>query len=105
MLLLRCATRNAALLLGQLGHSSISTIHVLLYGLLDRYKFVRTACAQALALLGQRFPSTAETIATELLHAIEDPEFDRLDDNTERRSAHDYAFDGLWQLKDVKTTS
>jgi len=96
---------NAALLLGQLGHSSISTIHVLLYGLLDRYKFVRTACAQALALLGQRFPSTAETIATELLHAIEDPEFDRLDDNTERRSAHDYAFDGLWQLKDVKTTS
>ncbi len=95
--------RDAALLLGQLGQ--ISTIQILLHGLLDRYNLVRAACAQALAHLGQRFPNAAERIATKLAQATEDPEFDRPDDSVERRSAHDYAFDGLWQLMIMKSTS
>lgn len=97
--------RDAALLIGQLGQSNISTIQPLLRELLNRHSLVRAACAQALSQLGQRYPSTAETIATELVRAIEDPEFNRPDDSIERRPAYDYAFDGLWQLKVMKATS
>ena len=95
--------RDATLLLGQLDLSNQSTIPVLLHGLLDRHHLVRTTCAQSLAQLGQCFPNTAETIAAELVLAIENREFDKVDE--EKRSAHDYAFDGLWQLMVMKAVS
>jgi hypothetical protein len=39
----------------------------------------------------------AEPITTALLAAIEDPAFDARDDY-DKRTGHDYAFDGLWML-------
>jgi len=58
---------------------------------------VRTVCAYALAQLGQGFSSASETIAKELLQAIEDPKFDKFD-STGWRSGHDYAYEGLWLM-------
>jgi HEAT repeat protein len=83
--------RDAALLLGQVGQSTSST--ALLNGLRDKYSLVCTACAQALAELGKRYPKTAEIVENELAQVIEDPEIDRLNE-----SFRDNAFNGLWLL-------
>jgi len=87
----------SAFLLGQIGQSDEPTVQALWHGLLDTDNDVRTACAQALAQLGQRFPNSAETIERKLVQAIVNPEFDKLD-SMSRRSGHDYAYDGLWLL-------
>ena len=63
---------------------------------MDEANYVRTACTEALAQLGRRFPGAAETIERKFLQAIEDPEFDKPDST--RRSGHDYAYNGLWLL-------
>jgi HEAT repeat protein len=89
--------RDAGRLLGQFGAAKESFILALWRGLLDMDKGVRTACAEALARLGRRFPEAAGVIAAKLVQAIRDPKFDKPDVLT-RRSGHDYAFEGLWLL-------
>ena len=89
--------RDAARLLGQIGTVEESLTLALWRGLSDGDDDVRTACAEALALLGRRFPDAAETIAEKLVQAITDPAFDQ-PDKYQGRTGHDYAFDGLWLL-------
>jgi HEAT repeat protein len=89
--------RDAARLLGRIGHDDEATILGLWCGLRDTYGNVRTACAEALALLGRRFPGAAEGIAQKLAQATADPAFN-VPDMFERRTGHDCAFDGLWLL-------
>jgi len=88
--------RRSVLLLGQFGQNDQTTIDKLLHGLLDADPTIRTACAQALAQLGWRFPNASEKIAKMLVQAINDPKFDKHDDLELR--AHDYAYDALWML-------
>jgi len=88
--------RNSAHLLGQIGQCDEPTVQALWYMLVDVDNYLRTSCTEALAQLAQRFPNHAGTIEKKLIRAIEDPEFDKLDDV--KRSAHDYAYDGLWLL-------
>ncbi|MEE9146565.1 MAG: HEAT repeat domain-containing protein [Candidatus Tectomicrobia bacterium] len=91
--------RDSAHLLGQTSLVTDSVIFALWRGLLDSDNQVRTSCAQSLALLGRRFPDMAETIATKLVQAIQEQEFDKPDTSGfSRRTGHDYAFDGLWLL-------
>jgi len=89
--------RDAAHLLGQIGGTDEQTLLALWQGLQDTGNDVRMACAEALALLGRRFPDAANAIAGKLVLAIDDPAFDA-PDRYERRTGHDYAFDGLWLL-------
>jgi HEAT repeat protein len=88
---------DSAKLLGKIGHNDELTIQALRHGLVDDYSDVRTACAEALAQLGRRFPDASETIEKKLMQAIEDPAFDKPDLNSQR-SGHDYAYVGLWLL-------
>ena len=94
--------RDAAILLGQIGQGDESTIQTLLYGLLDKDTDVRSDCANALAQLSERFPSNTPLIAEKLFHALTHLEFDKVDE-IEKRSAHDYAYDGLWLLDTNKS--
>ncbi len=48
-------------------------------GLTDDDDEVRTACAQALARLGQRYGEASDRIAKMLMQAIRDPMFDKVD--------------------------
>jgi HEAT repeat protein len=89
--------QKAVDIISHVGPSEEQIIHHLLQGLLDADNDVRESCAKGLAKLGQRFPTIAEEIAKKLKDALEEPEFDTTD-NIEHRSAHDYAFSGLWQL-------
>ncbi len=89
---------DSARLLGKISRGDEGVIHALLRGLLDIDNTVRSTCARALALLGQRFPTSARAIAMKLVEAIEDPEFDKIDIPYEKRTAHDYAYDALWML-------
>jgi hypothetical protein len=89
--------QDAARLLGQIGTTDEPLLLAVWRGLLDEDNDVRAACAQALALLGRRFPDAASAIAERLLQAITDPEFDQPDRHA-GRTGHDYAFDGLWLL-------
>ena len=90
--------RDAASLLGQIGSIDEVTIEGLLHGLLDDYNEVRTACIQALVRLGKRFPTAVQRIEKKLVQAIVDPEFDKTDGSKDKRSGHEYAYDGLWLL-------
>jgi hypothetical protein len=89
--------REAAALLGKLSTCEESTLDALWSGLLDSHSDVRTHCAQALALLGHRFPKVSETIAAKLIVALQEPAFAQ-PDTRQGRTGHDYAFDGLWAL-------
>jgi len=89
--------RDIARLLGQVGQSDEQTIQALWKGLLDENYELRTACAEGLAQLGQRFSTAAETIEKKFIQAIEDPTFDKPDSDI-RRSGREYAYDGLWLL-------
>jgi len=91
------ARRDAARLLGENGTAEKPLVVALWRGLLDEDDDVRTACAEALARLGRRFPDAAETIAEQLVQAIKDPAFEG-PDKYQGRTGHDYAFDGLWLL-------
>ncbi|MGZ3617139.1 MAG: HEAT repeat domain-containing protein, partial [Ktedonobacteraceae bacterium] len=91
------ARSEAAILLGQIAPGDKPTVQALWRGLLDSNDKVRTSCAQALAQLGYRFPSIALEIAEKLKFSIENPEFDKPDIVVER-SAHEYAFEGLWLI-------
>jgi HEAT repeats len=89
--------RDSARLLGKIGHNDEQILQALWQGLVDKDNVVRTACAEALAMLGQRFPDIVEIIEKKFIQAIEDPAFDQPDSLFER-SGHDYAYDGLWLL-------
>jgi HEAT repeat protein/energy-coupling factor transporter ATP-binding protein EcfA2 len=91
------ARRNSARLLGQIGHNDAQTLQALWQGLVDKDNDVRTACAEALAQLGRRFPDATEKIEREFIQAIEDPAFDK-PDSIGRSSGHDYAYNGFWLL-------
>jgi energy-coupling factor transporter ATP-binding protein EcfA2 len=93
----RSVRRDSARLLGQIGQSDEQTIQALWHGLLDEENNVRTACTQALAQLGRRFPNAVKVIERKLIEAIEDQEFEK-PDSLFGRSGHDYAYDGLWWL-------
>jgi HEAT repeat protein len=89
--------QDCARLIGQIGSGDEALIETLWRGLLDPDNDVRAACAQALALLGRRFPQIKELIAAKLAQAIRAPEFAE-PDQLANRIGHDYAFDGLWLL-------
>ena len=89
--------RNSAELLGRIGISDDTVIQALWRGLLDSDNDVRTACAQAVAFIGQRFPEATQTIGEQLVLALQDPEFSQQAGYTQR-TGHDYAFDALWLL-------
>ncbi len=89
--------RDAARLIGRFGKNSEQYIQSLHRKLLDRDSDVRIACVHGLVLFARRFPATYATIEKLFIQAIEQPKFDKKDDISER-SAHDYAYDGLWLL-------
>ena len=89
--------RDAARSLGQIGGGDEQTLSALWHGLQDSDNDVRTACSEALATLGQRFPKHAPAIEKKLAQAISDSAFDK-PDSVVKRTGHDYAFDGLWLL-------
>ncbi len=88
--------QDAARLIGRFGEDSTQNIQDLHNGLLDENRVVRTACVRGLVLFARRFPDTYETIEKLFMQAIEQPEFDKQDNIG--RSAHNYAYDGLWLL-------
>lgn len=88
--------RDAALLLGNISMPDGETvIEALWQGLLDDDNEVRAACVEGLATLGRRSPDIATAVGAKLVRALEDPRFEKLD-KTKRRSAYEYAFNGLW---------
>ena len=89
--------RRAALLIGQVGQGDKTTMDKLWQGLLDTDPTVRTACAQALAQLGRRFPDASTTIARMLVQTITDKTLDK-PDSILGRPVQDYAYDALWML-------
>lgn len=84
-------------MLGQAETPDEKIIDALWLGLTDYDDDVRTACAIALATLGQRNPEVADSVTSKLVQALEDPQFDSVD-SVVHRSGHDYAFDSLWIL-------
>ena len=84
-------------LIGSHGPDEASLREALMSGLLDEDNDVREACVMALAQLGMRFPQSTSLITQALIGTFDNPEFDSLD-RIAGRSAHDYAFDGLWAL-------
>ncbi len=95
--------RDAAQILGQSAPSDETIIFPLGRGLLDSDDEARTACAESLATLGQRFPATTNTIIDKLVQTITDEEFDKPDE-IQNRTGRDYAFGGLWLLMSGKST-
>jgi HEAT repeat protein len=89
--------RDAIRLLGSLEQIDERTLDTILQGLLDDDNEVRTACVETLAQLGRSSPEAASMIGSRLAQAIEDPIFEKLD-AYKRRSAHEYAFNGLWLM-------
>jgi len=87
---------NVVRLLGYVGSSDPSTIEVLLQQMLDTQAIDGQRSAQALTLLGRRFPETADVIARRLVQVIEDPQFLKIDNAG--RPLHERAYDGLWLL-------
>jgi hypothetical protein len=77
--------------LGQYSGSGEAIIRSLWEKLLDEKYLWRRDCAQALGLLGQRFPDVAEIIGNKLVQAIEDPELSKTDDLG--WSGHDLAYE------------
>ena len=92
----RWGGESIALFLGQYGGSNETIIQSLWEKLLDEKYRERRDCAQALGLLGQRFPNVAETIGNKLVQAIEDPELSKTDDLG--WSGHDLAYEALQLL-------
>ncbi len=92
------STRIACVeLLGQSNEYDTRIARTILTGLTDDDNDVRSACAQALAKLGQRWPAATEEVAEMLTRAIEDPAFGE-PDRFDQRTGSDYAFDSLWML-------
>jgi HEAT repeat protein len=91
------ARRDAARLLGQAELIDEYAIDALLQGLLDDDNEVRAACVETLAQIGRRSPQIASTVGGKLAQAIEDPTFEK-PDIYKGRSAHEYAFNGLWLM-------
>lgn len=89
-------SRDVASLLGELAPESQTIVHALLREFCKESSAVRSACTQALVLLGKRFPLIIPEIETKLLDAIHNVQYDKIDDSG--RSGHDYAYDGLWLL-------
>ena len=89
--------QDSARFLGQMGQADEATLDTLWHCLLDDLGDVRTACAQALAQLGRRFPAIMQSLEARFIEAIQDPKFDK-PDKYEGRPAYDYAYDGLWLL-------
>ncbi len=89
--------RDSARFLGQIAQADEATLDALWDGLLDDDNDVRTACAQALAQLGRRFPTITQSLEARFVEAIQDPKFDERDKFIDR-PAYDYAYDGLWLL-------
>ena len=89
--------RECANLLGQIATYDKRVLNILLLGLIDDDNDVRTACARALARLGQRYTEATEEIAETLIQAIQDPKFEKVDE-IEDVPGYDYAFDSLWML-------
>ncbi len=92
---------DCARLLGEMGQANELTQQALWHGLLDRYGYVRKACAQALVQLTQRFPETLPSIVDKLIQSFADSAFNQLDapepdEPGVERPAYDYAYDALW---------
>ncbi len=87
---------DSAYFLGKIDQVDEAVIESLLQGLLDEDNDVRTACVNALALLGRHFPDTSVSIGSKLVQVIEDSVFERLDNKL--LPAHEYAFNGLWLM-------
>jgi ribosomal protein S9 len=83
--------------LGQFGQADVATLDALWGGLLGDRDDVRTACTQALARLGRRFPSISQSLEARFVEAIRDVKADE-PDKFGGRPAHDYAYDVLWLL-------
>jgi HEAT repeat protein/energy-coupling factor transporter ATP-binding protein EcfA2 len=89
----RWGDESPALLLGRYGGSDEAIIQSLWEKLRDEKYPGRLDCAQALALLGRRFPDNAEVIGKQLALAIEDPELSKTD--TSGWSGHSLAYEAL----------
>ncbi len=89
--------RDIALFLSEIDQADEAIIEALWQGLLDDDNEVRASCVESLAQLGRRFPSIATVIGGKFVQALEDPRFDK-PDNIKKRSAHEYAFNGLWLM-------
>ena len=88
--------QDAARFIGRLGNGDEQNLRALYQGLLDEDNDVRTACVQGLVVLARRFPNVYQKVEKMFMQAIKQKKFDK-QDNT-KRSAHDYAYDGLWLL-------
>src|SRR5207245_837741 len=89
--------------LGEIAQAEEQGQQALWQGLLDRYGYVREACAQALVRLAQRFPDALASIEGKLVQALADPAFNELDapnpdEPGTERPAYDYAYDALWLI-------
>ena len=73
-----------------------TSLQALYQGLLDEHHDVRIASVQGLIMLARRFPDVYDTVEKMFIQGIEQKEFDVQDDI--KRSAHDYAYEGLWLL-------
>jgi len=89
--------RDSARFLGQIGQADEATLDALWHGLLGDRDDVRTACTQALARLGRRFPSISQSLEARFIKAIQHAKFDEAGEFG-GRPAYDYAYDGLWFL-------
>lgn len=89
--------RETALLLAEMPLDTEAVIAALCHGLLDEVDDVRAACVEGLVLSGRRSPQSATAIGNMLVQALEDPRFAK-PDGTQKRSAHEYAFNGLWLM-------
>jgi HEAT repeat protein/energy-coupling factor transporter ATP-binding protein EcfA2 len=83
--------------LGDAGPADATTVEALRQGLLDTDNDVRTACAEALARIAQRFPASRQQIEQLFIQALADPAFAARDEIADR-TGHDYAYHGLWLL-------
>jgi hypothetical protein len=89
--------RDAAKLLGQIGHGDKVIIDTLWCGILDEDSDVRKACVQALVGLSKQDSTLTESLEKEFVQAIQNADFQKVD-RIEKRPAYDYVFEGLWSL-------
>ena len=88
--------QNVARLIGRLSEGNQQNLQALYQGLLDADNDIRTACVRGLVTLARRFPGIYEAVEKMLMRAIKQKKFDKQDNVG--RSAHDYAYEGLWLL-------
>ena len=59
---------------------------------------MRTACAEALAFIGQRFPEATQALQAQLLPLLRDPKLDQEDRFVNSHTVQAYVFDALWLI-------